>query len=168
MSDEKSELKRVVDRAIFVPPFSVDPHYLFLQNAEIGDPIPLFNPEYIQDSWILPFLLEDMVCGIAQVSLNNRIMRVSVFGSDPLMKKRWFSPQFFRKPPEQYMIDIKKHYQTYQLSDPLFTYDNSPTKWGWRIQALKNGILISNIYINPSGWYTKDVKYSKKNYEASH
>lgn len=63
------------------------------------------------------------------------------------------------------MTEIKKRYLTYQLFDPLFTYDTTPTKWGWRIQALKNGALVSNIYINPSGWYAKDIKDTKENYE---
>jgi len=109
-----------------------------------------FNPESIQDSWIIPLLLEGMICGIAQVSLSNRLMRVSVLGSAPMMKKQWFSPHFFRKPPEQYMIEIKKRYQDYQLSDPLLTYDDSP--------KVRHLFSFANIY----EW---ELQYGMNNYK---
>lgn len=167
MSIEKNELKVVVARAISAPPFSLDSSFLFLQNAKIGDPVPLFNPEYVQDSWIIPFLLDGLICAISQVSLNNKLIRVSVFSSTPTKKERWFSPIFFREPPKQYMTEIKGLFQDYQLSYPLLTYDGSPAKWGWRLQVIDAEKVISNIFIIPSGWYVKEVKDTKKNYDGS-
>jgi hypothetical protein len=164
MSDDKTDLKRVVARALSVPPFALDPTFFFLQNAEIGDPIPLFNPEGFQDSWIIPFLLEGMVCGIAQVSLNNSLIRTSVFGSDPNQKKNWFNPSFLEKPPKKYIKEIRERYQNYRFSDPLLTFDNSLTRWGWRIQIFDNESIISEIFINFNGWYSKAVTNKKKDY----
>ena len=166
MQYKDSELKQILGREITRPPFSLDPKFLHLQNAEIGDPVPLFKPERLQESWIVPFLLDGLVCGIALMSLDKVVNRVSVFGFDPLNRARWFSPDYFIKPPEKYHREVRKKYPHRTLSEPLFTYDQTPTRWGWRIQVLRDGFVESYIFINPTGWYVRDIKDIKKGFEG--
>ena len=78
-----------------------------------------------------------------------------------------FKPDFFTHPPERYVTEIAQQYDSLTLSEPLFTYDQSPTKWGWRIQVFERGIVKFYIFIKPWGWYVKKIDNMNNTLEAS-
>jgi len=167
MRDIGSEMKNILGLAITRPPFSVDPKFSHLQYSEIGDPVPLYNPEMMQDSWIVPFVIEGLVCGIALMSLRMEVQRISVFGSRPADRVRWFELDYFERPPAKFYDEVLELYSGQALSEPLLTYDRIPTKWGWRIQVTEEGSVVSNVFIGPRGWYERKVGDEKKGYEGS-
>jgi hypothetical protein len=69
------------------------------------------------------------------------------------------------KPPENYHREVRKKFPHRTLSEPFFTYDQSPTRWGWRIEVLREGVVESYVYMNPTGWYVRD-KDIKKGFEG--
>jgi hypothetical protein len=167
MRDTGSEMKSILGRAINRPPFSVDPKFSHLQYAEIGDPVPLYRPEMTQDSWIVPFVVDKLVCGIALMSLHMEVRRISVFGSRPADRARWFELNYFERPPAKYYEEVLGLHPEQALSKPLLTFDRTPTKWGWRIQITEDGSVFSNVFIGPRGWYERKVRDEKKGYEGS-
>ncbi len=117
------------------------------------------EPVLVRDSggepafWLVPFLRDDMAAGFATVTLAGAVQRVGTFGSGRADRNAWIPASYFSRPPEDLMGEIRARYAESTLSDPLFSYDRSPSRWAWRLRVdPPNGDVI---FIAPRGWYAR-------------
>jgi hypothetical protein len=133
-----------------------DPNLAALRKARIGNPALVKTPEGEDAYWIVPFIIENEACGFAFVEKTLKVSRLGIFGGGPTDQASWITASFFEKPPPETISDIRNRYSHMRISDPLLSYDRSPSKWGW-IVNLKNERELT-IVITPSGWYEQTAK----------
>ncbi len=127
-----------------------------LAEAECADPILVSHPGGEPAFWLVPFLRGDMAAGFATVTLEGKVERVGSFGSGPDDRDSWIPAEYFLKPPAALLNEVRKKYAGSSLSDPLFTYDRSPLRWGWRIEVEQTRGDV--VFVSPSDWYVTKVE----------
>lgn len=120
------------------------------RKASIGSPITVKNTDGKDQHWFVPLLTGKKANGYAQVEKDLKVSQVAIFGATPEDRGSWIEASFFEKPPLEVINSIKARYPQMEMSEPFFSYDQNPAKWGW-IVKLKNERQIT-VFITPSGW----------------
>jgi hypothetical protein len=132
---------------------SVDPGFAAVRQARVGAPALVTAPDGSPDHWLVPFELDGAVCGMARVDVEARRADVSTFGQGASDRAAWIDPSFFASPPERAVREIAARYPDLAWSAPRLSYDASPHKWGWRLDAVPAS--GPTLFITPGGWYSR-------------
>lgn len=101
--------------------------------------------------WFVPLLMGTKACGFARIEKNLKISELGLFGGSPEDQGSWIDASFFERPPPEDIDSIKARYPGTEMSEPIFSYDQSPAKWGWMVK-LNDGRRIT-VFVTPAGWY---------------
>jgi hypothetical protein len=151
LSYESINVAKAVKKSISEPPISDDPKFAAVKKAIIGIPLKVKSENKKESYWLVPLLIGDKACGFAQVEKDLRMSTVGLFGASAEDRESWIEASFFERPPPEAINSIKARYSEMEMSNPFFSYDKSPAKWGWMVR-LKNSREVT-IFINPAGWY---------------
>lgn len=135
-----------------------DPLFAAVRRAKVGSPVLVYAPTGEPAFWLIPFILRDRVCGLAEISLAGQLSRLGILGAAPDDQQSWFDPSFFEEPPASFLAEIAAHYGDTALSAPVLTYDGSPAKWAWRVQVAGSRGADPAIFITPAGWYVGQAR----------
>jgi hypothetical protein len=103
--------------------------------------------------WVVPFVLEERMCGFALIDRNGRVVQIATFGGSPTDSASWPEVAFFERPPAALVSSARSQYPDLRLEDAALSYDGSPSKWGWRIESgVGDGTLL---FVTPAGWYAR-------------
>jgi len=130
-----------------------DARFCIPEDAKVGSPAMVYTPEGTPAFWMVPFIVEDSACGFARVELSYEVSQIGAFGSNPKDRSSWIDATFFERPPSKVLADIQAWYLGSVLSEPVLSYDASPTKWAWRIKVEDK--IESVAFITPCGWYER-------------
>lgn len=137
-------------------PISGDPLFATIRRAKAGSPLLVSTPGGEPAFWLVPFLVQAKVCGLAEVALSGQVSRVSVLGSASEDQQSWIDEAFFAQPPERVLAEIRVRYEGASMTAPRLSYDASPSRWAWRVDASdQGGAPASTIFITPAGWYER-------------
>jgi hypothetical protein len=92
--------------------------------------------------------------GFVRLERNLKVSQVSIFGASAADKESWVDASFFERPPSEVINSIKLRYPDLEMSEPVFSFDKSPAKWGWLMKLSSNKRMIV-IFVTPSGWHEK-------------
>lgn len=132
-------------------PIIDDPKFTAVRKATVGTPLMVRRVDGKEEYWFVPLLTGDKANGYAQVEKNLKVSQLVVFGATPEDRGSWIDRSFFEKPRLDVINSIKARYPKMEMSEPFFSYDTSPAKWGWMVR-LKDGREIA-VFISPSGWH---------------
>ena len=145
---EREEIRRSAEQARGSHPGAGAPQFGALKQASAGDPCAVAAPDGAIAFWIVPYVRGGRACGFAQVELSGVVSRVAIFGSgDPAS---WVDAAYFRSAPEATLGEIRAKHPRDPLSKPVFSYDLSPARWGWRVEGRG-----WTAFITPGGWYER-------------
>jgi hypothetical protein len=161
----KDEIKEAVRIARGQPPYSQEPAFATLRQAETGAPVLVHTPAGEPAYWLVPFIVQGMVCGFAQTSLQGVVMRIGILGGSAGDRAAWIEASYFEQPPREMLAEIRQQYAGAALPEPVFSYDGSPIKWAWRLSILKEGAAPVEVFISPSGWVERRQDERRPNYE---
>jgi hypothetical protein len=139
------------DRARLKPPVAADPRFDAVRRAETGTPALVRAPDGSPAYWLVPFDLDGRACGVARVALDARHVDVSTFGPAAADHGAWPHIGFFARVPADVVDAASASHPGLRWAPPLLSYDGSPHKWAWRVEAESPGALV--IFITPGGWY---------------
>lgn len=158
MAVEDSEaVRKSVEAARKRPPAADDTSFQYLQRAKVGSPVLVYTPGGEPLFWIVPLLVKTSACGFARVELSHKVTQMGIFGSGPEDQSSWIDATYFRRPSPETLATIQARYADFQMSEPVFSYDTSPSKWAWRIEMREGGEIKFIIFIAPHGWYEKQL-----------
>jgi hypothetical protein len=144
-------VREVVEQALKEHPVSGDPNFSVVRKAKVGDPIVVKDAKGKAAFLIVPLLTGDKASGYVRLENNYSVNQVSIFGASANDHKSLVDSSFFIKPPPESVESIRAKFPDMNLSNPVFSYDKSPAKWGWIIN-LSNKHQIG-VFVGPSGWY---------------
>jgi hypothetical protein len=124
-----------------------------LREAVAGEPVLVQSAAGEPAFWLVPFEVGERVCGVARVELSGRVVQVSRFGAGADDRGSWPETGFFRQPSTRILEKVRAKYPGLPLREPVFSYDDIPAKWAWRIAV--GGPRSVVVYITPGGWYEK-------------
>lgn len=124
-----------------------------LRGAMIGNPVLAHSPEGAPAFWLVPLEIKHHACGFARVELSEQVAQVSSFGAGPQDHASWPAVGFFRRPSARVLDEVRAKHVGAPLSEPVFSYDGSPSKWAWRVAV--GTPATSVVYITPGGWYER-------------
>jgi hypothetical protein len=153
VSDESSDSSRIrtaADRARARPPVSGDPRFDAVGHAGTGTPALVTGPDGAAAFWLVPYDIDGRAPGMARVSLDASRVDVSVFGG-ATDRAAWLDTSFFSVPPENLLRAVEAAHPGTRWQAPRLSYDGSPHKWGWRLDADPRGGLV--VFLTPGGWY---------------
>lgn len=153
MIKDPETIIKAVEAARKQSPVAKDPQFSVVRDSEVGSPVQVRTPEGAPSFWMVPFLIENRVCGFAFVELSGKVSKLGIFGSTPEDYPSWMDASFFKKPPGSILAEIQAKFSGLTISEPIFSYDRSPAKWAWRVE-IRNEIK-SVIFITPGGWYER-------------
>lgn len=143
-------------------PIIEDPTFNAARMAKIGSPLMVKGTNGKNEYWFVPLLTGKKASGYAQVEKDLTVSQLAIFGANPEDRESWIDASFFEKPPLKAINSIKARYPQTEISDYFFSYDQTPSKWGW-IVKLKNKHQTT-IFITPSGWH--ELQEHKTGYEG--
>jgi hypothetical protein len=152
---EQEALKAAVVSALNQPPTRDDPQFVTARGGQVGTPALAYTPGGAPAFWLVPLLAEGLVCGLAQVNLTGRMIRVGILGGSPEDRAGWIEPSFFEAPPPEVMAEIRDAYGEAAIGVPVLSYDANPTRWAWRLEISKGGQPGAVVFITPGGWYER-------------
>jgi hypothetical protein len=128
-----------------------------LNHTSIGTPIPVFDQNYVQQYWFVPFLLKSKVRGSALFDVNGKLVTHGVLSPNVQDEHKLTDKAFFEKVPEHLLAEVRNSYKDFEIVSHFFSFDQTPQKWGWLIY-LKNGSSqnLKKVFVNPGGWYEKN------------
>jgi len=149
--DEPPGIRAALEAEIARPPISGDPSMRLLRRAVIGTPLLVRSPDGVPAYWLVPLEIGRHACGFARADLAGRIAQVGIFGAGTDDLSGCPETAFFHHPPKSALDEIRAKHVGKPLGEPMFSYDGSPAKWGWRITM---GTPVTGIaLITPGGWY---------------
>ncbi|MCW4005609.1 MAG: hypothetical protein NWF04_03295 [Candidatus Bathyarchaeota archaeon] len=122
-----------------------------VRSGVLADPVAVHDADGKEAYWLVPMLHSEKACGFAHVNQDLSVSKIATFGSGPKDTASWVDAAFFKQPPPEALKEIRARYPDMELSEPLFSYDKTPDKWGWKI-TLKNGDSF-NVFVGVFGWY---------------
>jgi hypothetical protein len=155
-------VKEAVKKAINEEPVISDPKFAASRKATVGTPLLAKSVEGKEEYWFVPLLSGAKASGYAQVEKNLIVSQLAVFGATPEDRGSWIDASFFEKPPLEVVNSIRARYPGMEMSAPFFSFDTSPSKWGWMV-IIKDDRMIT-IFISPSGW--QELKNHKAGFEG--
>lgn len=150
--DNRKAIREAAISALKRGPVHDDPLFSTVRRAKAGSPVPVHGPTGEPAYWLVPFLVQNKVCGLAEVDLVGRVNRVGILGSTPDDRRSWIDSSFFDKPPEDLLTEIRDHYGA-ALSTPILSYDASPSRWAWQVSVASGRGVGRLVFITPGGWY---------------
>lgn len=148
------EIKTAAKNALGWPPHSEEATFSSLRQARPGSPAMVHTPVGEAAYWMVPFVLQGMACGFAQVDLQGRVMRMGIFGGTADDRAAWIPAAYFKQPPAALLAEIEQHYPGAVAAKSAFSYDRSPAKWAWRLVVGEETAPVE-VFITPRGWYTR-------------
>jgi hypothetical protein len=149
----RDSVLKAATKALNEQPISDDLNFATLRKASISNPIIVKDAECKDAFWLVPLLSEEKAVGFVRLEKNLKVSQVSIFGASAADKESWVDASFFDRPPSKAITSIKLRYPDMEMSEPVFSFDKSPAKWGWLIR-LSNKRKIE-IFVAPSGWHEK-------------
>lgn len=129
-----------------------------------GKPVPLYNPHKIQEFWLVPFLQNNKVRGLAIFDLGGHLVSHGVLLPNVNDENRMVDKVFFERVPTKELDEIRQEHGRLKFDPPFLSYDGTPRKWGWLLQLEKKNAESALIFISPNGWYEKK---SREGWEGS-
>jgi hypothetical protein len=151
----RQSIQSAADAARKASPEREDRGLAALQKSKVGPPVMVYTPAGGPSYWLVPFIIGDLVCGFANVDLNNQVTQISALGGGPGDRQSWIPLSFFEHPPERFLSEIRDKYAGLKISEPLFSYDSSPAKWAWRLEVGSLPTPVSVAFITFTGWYER-------------
>lgn len=111
----------------------------------------MHDPQGNKAYWLVPIMCNEKACGFAQVQKDYLVSKISAFGSSPDDTKSWIDASFFKAPPPNLLKEIQTRYPEMALSEPIFSYDKTPAKWGWKITLTNDQTF--EVFVGPANWY---------------
>ena len=155
MQITKETVKEAVRQARTQAPYRDDTRFTELLKAQIGSPVLARSPEGTPAFWLAPLTAQGWACGFAMVDLQGRVTSLGIFGGTARDRTAWVKAGFFKAPPADALVEITSRYPGAALSRPVFSYDNSPARWAWRLTASPPGGQPVTLFITPGGWYPR-------------
>jgi hypothetical protein len=155
---EEKDLERIrklADRARKEFPAAFDMNLSALSTAQIGTPAMICGPTRQPEFWIVPYVIEDRACGFAFVTLSGEVTRLGILGANANDRASWVDASFLQWPPAAALSEVRSKFLGYAISDPVLTYDISPSKWGWMLAVTSENETRATVFITPGGWYEK-------------
>jgi len=149
------KIKEIAGRAREQSPLVNDEKFTLLRKAQVGNPAMVYSPEGTSAFWLVPFLSGDLVCGIAQVELSGQVAKIGIFGSAPDDSMSWMNASYFKEPPAEILKKIESVYSRDNVSDPVFSFDRSPSRWAWMLTIKSEGKESFKVFITPGSWYKR-------------
>jgi len=134
-------------------PVAEDRALAALRRARVGRPALVRTPAGEPAFWLAPFVSGDLACGLAHVDLDGRVARIGAFGAGPADRQSWVPLSFFEEAPAGPLAEIRAAYPGLDLSEPVLSYDASPARWAWRVEATGRRGVEAVAFIGPGGWY---------------
>jgi hypothetical protein len=134
-------------------PICDDLNFANLRNANARIPIIVKDDKGEDAFWLVPLLRGEKAVGFVRLEKNLKVSQVSIFGASGADRESWVAASFFDTAPSEAIDSIKLRYPDMELSEPVFSFDKSPAKWGWKI-TLSNKRKIT-VFVDPSGWHEK-------------
>ncbi len=145
MKSDRESIRTVATDAARASPASKE-----LDGAATAVPVlvkaPSGNPEY----WLVPSVRGDWACGFASVPPEGVVQRAGALGSGRADGGGWIPASYFTAPPPEAIREISERYPRATLADPVFSFDRSPARWGWRIHINPPAGVI--VFVSPGGW----------------
>lgn len=156
-TDNHKAIRAAATAALKQGPARDDPLFVTVRRAKAEAPVLVHDLSGEPAFWLVPFVVQDKVCGLVEVDLAGKITRVGILGSTPDDRHSWFDASFFEHPPETIMADIRTRYGESTLSIPLLCFDGSPSKWAWKVEVMgeRSAPGATTVFITPSGWYER-------------
>jgi hypothetical protein len=98
----------------------------------------------------VPLTQENKAVGYVKLDLNLKVSQISFFGGAANDKESWINAEFFRGPPKNVIEEIQSQYPDMKMSEPYFSFNHTPAKWGWKIKLTNQHEIIA--FISPAGW----------------
>lgn len=130
---------------------SESPTQAELTGTQVAEPVLVRNPRDEPEFWLVPLLRDDHASGLVTLTLSGTVQRVGIFGGGAEDRQSWIPASYFLRPPLELMQQIDTNYSDAVQSEPVFSFDQVPDRWGWRIQI--NPPTGDFIFIGPHGWY---------------
>jgi hypothetical protein len=150
---------KAVEEALNEYPVSDDLNFTTLRKSNAKNPIMVKNDEGKDAFWLVPLINGKKAFGFVRLEKNLRVSQVGIFGASATDQESWLDASFFDRPPSEAIKSIKVRYPDMAISEPVFSFDRSPAKWGWIIK-LSNKHKIE-VFVSPSGWHEKTNRDAK-------
>jgi hypothetical protein len=115
---------------------------------------------------MVPFIIQDLVCGFSQVDMQNQVTRIGILGGSARDRTAWIQKDYFMNPPREILAEIASHYAGATLSEPIFSYDRSPIRWAWMVKIAKEDAAPLVVFISPVGWHERRLDEARLDYEG--
>ncbi|NTW69548.1 MAG: hypothetical protein HGB23_06805 [Chlorobiaceae bacterium] len=149
-------IREIAGRAREQSPLVNDGKFTLLRKAKVGTPAMVYSPEGVSAFWLVPFLSGDLACGIAQVELSGQVAKIGIFGSTSHDSMSWINASFFKEPPSEILEKIHSVFSRDVVSDPVFSFDTSPSRWAWMLTIKSEGTASFKVFITPGSWYKRE------------
>jgi hypothetical protein len=144
---------KAAKKALNEQPVYDDLNFANVRKAKASNPIIVKDDKCKDTFWLVPMISGEKAVGFVRLEKNLKVSQVSIFGASAADKESWVDASFFNRPPSEVINSIKLRYPDMEMSEPVFSFDKSPAKWGWLIR-LNNRHKIE-IFVAPSGWHEK-------------
>jgi hypothetical protein len=147
-----SEIKRIIEQQI---------HELFsgsfqkLKGSVTGEPVPMKDPDNVQQYWFTPFLIRNKIAGFSIQNLEGKIIINGLVSPNISDEKKGADREFLKKPPESIIKEIVKHYPGFEIISQSFSFDRVPQKWAWQIKIADEAGQQIVLFASLNGWYEK-------------
>ena len=159
--------KKIVASAIRRPPVRDDPQFAAARGAMVGSPALVYTPAGEPAFWLVPLLVEGLVCGFGQVDMASRLTHLGILGASPQDRASWIVPSFFESPSAETLAEIRAKYPGATLSEPILSYDASPSRWAWRLEVRADDGVRAIVFVSPGGWYSRPAGASQPDREGT-
>jgi hypothetical protein len=144
---------KAAKKALNEQPVRDDLNFSNLRKAKASNPIIVKDDESKDAFWLVPLISGEKAVGFVRLEKNLKVSQVSIFGASAADKDSWIDASFFNKPPSEVINSIKLRYPDMEMSEPIFSFDKSPAKWGWAIRLSNKRNIV--VFASPSGWHEK-------------
>ena len=150
---DRNSVFKAVEKALNEHPVSDDLKFATVRKANASNPIIVKDDEGKDVFWLVPLISGKKAVGFVRLEKNLRVSQVGIFGASAADQESWIDASFFDRPPSEVINSIRDRYPDMEMSEPVFSFDKSPAKWGWVIK-LSNKHKIE-VFVAPSGWHEK-------------
>ena len=132
---------------------AVDPALVRARSARLGSPVPVLAPDGSVAFYLVPLVVDHRACGFARVEPSLRVSQLGIFGGHADDESAWIDEDYFARPPARLLDEVLAAYPGSMLSAPVFSYDRTPARWGWRVEVVRGGAPVEVVFIGPTSWY---------------
>lgn len=134
-----------------------------LYHTNTGDPVAVYDTEKVQQYWLTPLLLNIRVRGIAMLDIKGNLISHGVMMPNVQDENQLPEKSYFEAVPHPVLKEIERHYRGYTISQPYFSYDATPRKWGWLVcLSGQDNAPDLKVFIGINGWYQKQLQTGRE------